>query len=358
MVNGAARATPRAHRVKPTDLANFVGGTPERFVPELMSGDLIEPEHVVRYWWAAGHATDRYVLDAGCGLGYGSAILAAGGAKRVAGVDLAPDVIEAAASTMPSTVELTVGDVHELPFQDATFDLVVCFEVLEHVGDGDGVLDELARVANDGALVVVSSPNRDAYVPGNPHHRREYGPDELRDALAARFGNVAALRQHDAAISLLLTDDGLEATGRGSLPGDGLGKTFAIEPGREPYVVAVASDAALPELAACGCVSDPMDVRRWVERFAAQQQVLDGQAEELADLQALRSQVVELTDLLRRSEQGAARSADSKQLEEHAARLANDLARARAAAQALKASPSWRLTAPLRGLKGRVGRGQ
>lgn len=50
------------------DLADFVKGTPGRFVPDAMEGGLVEAEHLARYWFAAVLASGRRALDAGCGL--------------------------------------------------------------------------------------------------------------------------------------------------------------------------------------------------------------------------------------------------------------------------------------------------
>ena len=79
-----------------SDLANRRDNVPERFIPELMRGETMEAEHLGRYHWAEGFASDRRVPDAGCGAGYGSAMLAEAGARSVVGVDIAAAVLEAA----------------------------------------------------------------------------------------------------------------------------------------------------------------------------------------------------------------------------------------------------------------------
>ena len=129
-----------------TDLAGSVDGVAERLVPEQVHGQIVEAEHLARYHWAAALAEGRRVLDAGCGTAYGSAILADAGAEEVVGVDVAGDVLAAVAPRMPDRVALEEADVSDLPFEDGSFDLVVCFEVIEHVEDTERVLDELARV--------------------------------------------------------------------------------------------------------------------------------------------------------------------------------------------------------------------
>ena len=105
------------------DLAGRRDGIAERYVPELMRGELLEAEHLARYRWAAPLAAGRRVLDAGCGMGYGAVMLLTAGASEVVGVDLAQAVLDAARPTMPAGVVLEVGDVRALDADDGSFGL-------------------------------------------------------------------------------------------------------------------------------------------------------------------------------------------------------------------------------------------
>jgi ubiquinone/menaquinone biosynthesis C-methylase UbiE len=103
------------------NLAGSRDGISERFVPDQDRGRLIEVEHVSRYQWAAAAAEGRTVLDAGCGAAYGSRMLGEGDARSVVGVDIAADVLEAVAPTMPDNVRLHAGDLRHLDFADGSF---------------------------------------------------------------------------------------------------------------------------------------------------------------------------------------------------------------------------------------------
>lgn len=96
-------------------------------------------------------------LDAGCGEGFVAELL-----RRtmpglaLTGFDFNPAATRLAAAANPGTGFLTAS-VFELPFRDDAFDVVGCFEVLEHQTDPAAALRELARVA--GRAVVLSVPH-------------------------------------------------------------------------------------------------------------------------------------------------------------------------------------------------------
>src|SRR4051794_39585785 len=106
----------------------------ERFDPRSNHGALLAAEHLARYTWAGALADGKRVLDAGCGTGYGSELLARAGAAEVIGVDLDADTVTAAEQAVPAATFAT-ADIRELPAELGDFDLIVCFEVLEHLDD-------------------------------------------------------------------------------------------------------------------------------------------------------------------------------------------------------------------------------
>jgi SAM-dependent methyltransferase len=305
-----------------TDLSDRIGQADERFVPGTADGELIEVEHLARYWWACSLAPGQSVLDAGCGVGYGSAMLARAGATEVVGVDVSVRAVEAAADKAPQNASFLAGDVHALPFEDARFDLVVCFEVIEHVERQDEVIAELARVLAPGGVLAISSPNRDVYPAGNPHHLHEYVPDELRAALAARFAHVELRRQHAWLASAVLTD---AQAADGSLRGRDdvrVAKSIGREPGSEPYTIALAGREPLPDVT--GVL------------------VLGGLAEHALSIELERAQ--KAIEALSRVEAA---------LREDAATLLAELDEKRQELRNVYGSISWRVTEPLRQLKRR-----
>src|SRR5579871_3121120 len=133
--------------------------TGERVIPGEVDVDLLN-EHLARYAFAARLARGKRVLDAGCGAGYGSAELAEM-AEEVTGVDVAPEAIAYASEhyTLPN-LHFEQASCTSLSQDDGAFDLVVAFEVIEHLEDWRGFLREARRVLTSNGQLVVSTPNR------------------------------------------------------------------------------------------------------------------------------------------------------------------------------------------------------
>jgi len=238
---------------------------PERYVPEEMHG-LIEVEHLARYTWATRCAPGRRVLDAGCGVGYGSLLLLQAGATSVTGVDLAPEAIAAATRRTGAAVEFRVGDIASLDVEDESFDLVVCFETIEHVLDQERALDELQRVLTPEGLLLVSSPNRGVYEAGNPHHTHEFTPPELRATLERRFAHVQLVRQHAWLTALICDDQTLAGSDLAELVECEARKVTGLTPGSEKFTLAIASDAGLVQTAALALLGGLGELDDWQKR--------------------------------------------------------------------------------------------
>jgi SAM-dependent methyltransferase len=164
---------------------------PERIVPDETSPGIVAL-HLKRYEFAAPFCRGGEVLDAGCGVGYGSAYLG-GVARRVVGVDRDEQAIAYARERYARpNVEFRVGDVLRLDFGDAELDTVCSFETIEHVDDADAFLAETARVLRPGGVLVVSTPRAEetTAAPENPFHRLELSPADFEALLRRFFGEV------------------------------------------------------------------------------------------------------------------------------------------------------------------------
>lgn len=117
-----------------------------------------------RLKWFDKHAdwSGKAVLDLGCAGGFMAEAMAARGAS-VSGIDPAQDAIVAAqqhAAENNLDISYNVGVGEQMPYPDATFDIVVCVDVLEHVKDLNQVLAEVARVLKPGGLFMYDTINR------------------------------------------------------------------------------------------------------------------------------------------------------------------------------------------------------
>jgi SAM-dependent methyltransferase len=139
---------------------------------------------------------DRYiepgdqVLDVGFGLGYGFRILGAVPKAMISGIEVDVTAVERAIEVFgarPEIGNIVHYDGRRIPFPDASFDVVTCVDVLEHIPDYDQFLRELLRVSR--GLVFVSTPNRRPEytnwdgTPKNHWHLREWSSKELREIL-------------------------------------------------------------------------------------------------------------------------------------------------------------------------------
>jgi SAM-dependent methyltransferase len=174
--------------------------TGERIVPGKVDPELVT-EHQSRYHFAADFVRGREVADFGCGTGYGSQILRDRGARRMVGIDCAPEAIRYARARFGGPgVDFLVADSLCTPFGPERFDVVVCFEVIEHVRDYRRFLREVRRTLRPEGLLLLSTPNKETYrdgpgVPPNPFHVHEFELDELRRELGGLFPAVAIFGQ-------------------------------------------------------------------------------------------------------------------------------------------------------------------
>jgi methionine biosynthesis protein MetW len=99
----------------------------------------------------------RSCLDVGCGNGATTGLLLRERCPGYVGVDVSEEAVRAARGR--GLAATRVSDASDLPFEDDSFDLAVCIEVLEHLFDPRAAVEEIARVVRPGGRVVVSVPN-------------------------------------------------------------------------------------------------------------------------------------------------------------------------------------------------------
>jgi SAM-dependent methyltransferase len=192
-------------------LVEFTG---ERVIPGQVNADLLN-EHLARYVFAARLARGKRVLDAGCGTGYGSAELVRS-ALSVVGADISTDAVAFAREhyRLPS-LSFEQASCTALPHPDGTFDLVVAFEVIEHLARWFEFLREVRRVLAPAGQLIVSTPNKLYYaesrrlVGANPFHEHEFEFGEFQSELETVFPYVSLfLENHVAGVVFRPVQDG------------------------------------------------------------------------------------------------------------------------------------------------------
>lgn len=138
------------------------------------------------------------LLDAGCGEGHAQARLSDVLPETVVGFDLNPAAVAHCAALHPGRT-FTVEDIHDLPYEDGQFDVVLCMEVLEHLDTPALALAELTRVCR--GYLVLSVPFEPWFQLGNlargkyregwgnhPEHVQHWGLGSFRRFVASQPG--------------------------------------------------------------------------------------------------------------------------------------------------------------------------
>ena len=171
-----------------------LGFTGERIVPgatdcEPTFAQKMYQEHIARYAFAAQFAADADVLDVGCGVGYGSQWLGKMGARSVLGFDISAEAIEhARMNYFHPAVSFKVQDATMIDAQ-GSFDLVTCFELIEHIEQQEPVLDLIKSALREDGVLAISTP-RPLDGIRTHFHVHEMSFEELFGLLKQRFKYV------------------------------------------------------------------------------------------------------------------------------------------------------------------------
>ena len=183
--------------------------TGERFIPGIDDVKL-QAEHYQRYISVRNLIKDKVVLDAACGEGYGSSILAES-AKEVTGIDIDASTVKRAQQIYGGRENLHYmqGSIEKLEIEDHSIDAVISFETIEHVDEKTqtAFLAEIHRVLKKNGILVMSTPNKKIYSDlhnySNEYHIKEFYHDEFIKFLSQHFQYVELFNQFFQVISTI-----------------------------------------------------------------------------------------------------------------------------------------------------------
>ena len=316
------------HEITNSEVLAFTG---ERYLPEVRGN--IELEHLHRYLLTKQAVVGKTVLDIASGEGYGSAMLAES-AHRVTGVDISQEAVSHAQTKYRTeNLEFRLGSCSAIPLGDASVDVVVSFETIEHHDEHEAMMREVKRVLRPDGVMIISSPDKLEYSdkPGyrNPYHIQELYRDEFRKLLDLYFKNHSIYGQRVVYGSAIFLENGFSTVESYGLSSSALSPIAGVP--YPVYLIAVASDAELPVLGS-GILEQSINetdvVKGWMGAVAER----DEKIRNLNQTEAERDEKI--------------RNLNQTEAELNA--LAAKLKESQEQISSIIHSNSWRLTSPLR----------
>ena len=167
-------------------------------------------EHLHRYALAIEFIAGKKVLDIACGEGYGTNLMAKK-ALHVTGVDIDNTSIENAKKKYTDdNIVFAPGSALKIPAQNNSFDVITCFETLEHISEQEEMLAELKRVLTPTGILLISTPDKKNYSDKtgykNPFHKKELYEQEFKKLVSSHFSNTCFYRQNSYSGSTILNE--------------------------------------------------------------------------------------------------------------------------------------------------------
>ncbi|MDE0471598.1 MAG: class I SAM-dependent methyltransferase [Ekhidna sp.] len=162
------------------------------YTTEITSAKIHSDNPIHQRLLSAYHFAKPYIegdlLELGCGEGRGVEILAPL-AKRYQGIDKIEGIIKQLRIKYPDH-DFMSGTFPPFPFKDNEFDLVIAFQVIEHVKKDEEFLREVHRMLKPRGVALITTPNIKMTLSRNPWHIREYTGRQLKELCEKYFANV------------------------------------------------------------------------------------------------------------------------------------------------------------------------
>ena len=180
-------------------------------VPGKLNYDpILTAEHLVRYLSVKAICKGKSVLDAACGEGYGTKLLAEWGAANVVGVDYSAEAIQLAREQYSgSQIRYVVGDLQATDTEilgNEKFDIICSFETIEHLENPVAFLNKLKKWQKRAGVIVLSAPNDPAIAADhvNSFHKQRYSFEDLKLLVEPVLGKASGWYMGTAAHGICL----------------------------------------------------------------------------------------------------------------------------------------------------------
>jgi len=317
--------------------SNKLPWTGERYVPQIRG--TIALEHLHRYAYACEYVLGKVVLDIASGEGYGSEMLSRT-AHHVYGVDIdATSITHAKLKYNSAKLTFREGCCTEIPLEDASVDVVVSLETIEHITEHVRMMSEVKRVLRPGGILIISSPERHEYSElnkqQNPYHLKELNQDEFISLLEKHFKHTSFFGQR------VIYGSALVEMGKPS----GAAKTYKFD--ELPQRIEAANGLSRPTYIIVVCCDHPIQVASGgiCEQDISQSDTVLAYQQIVTEKEGVIAEMCREILVLR--EAVGNRNDQSSGLQSYIAEKENLIAQADHV-DLLKSCWSWRLTAPLR----------
>jgi len=164
--------------------------TTERTSSTLRSDDVIRQRQLAAYYKALEFIREKAVLELGCGEGTGTETLARQ-AGEILAIDYSKKAIKTASDRLLSSgIDFKIEQVPPIGAADGQFDVVIMFQMIEHLEDPGPLIEEILRVLKKGGALLLSTVNKEESISNNPFHLHEFDREELEAVLRKYFARV------------------------------------------------------------------------------------------------------------------------------------------------------------------------
>jgi SAM-dependent methyltransferase len=320
------------------------------------------------YGFARRYVGGRSVVDLCCAEpGYGARVLAETAGSVASLVD-SPEALELASTVYPApNITYREAGFPKLPYPAEHFEVAVAVEVIENFERPEDVVQEIKRVLKRDGLLVVSTPDKQAYSNERkyraPEHWREMYAPEFRELLERHFEHVHTYRQGAVDGGFVFrTSEKVTGASIETIRPSSTKPSFGVAPPVTRFVLAVCSDVEIPETDEKPYLLLDRDRRIFdeCEDLSEDVELLRGEIQRMQETEVLsfqealnfrKSEIAYLRAQLDSSETPAEQLT---RLQNHTETLQRRLHETEKRLHAMENSTIWRLTSPYRRLRARI----